>query len=101
MRPVASNEAQTDRGFTQMSDTTRDSIDLRAVLARIDRDLAEQSKLRAESDKFASEQRKLNAEAAKLDRDRAFLPWTIAATLLGAGAALFAAGAGFIKLIGG
>jgi hypothetical protein len=29
------------------------------------------------------------------------LPWTVAATLLGAGAALFAAGAGFVKLIGG
>jgi hypothetical protein len=57
-----------------MSDTTRDPIDLRAILARIDRDLAEQSKLRAESDKFASEQRKLNAEAAKLDRDRWLAP---------------------------
>lgn len=77
-----------------MSDTPRDPMDLQAILAKIRRDTQE-------SDKFIAEQRKLMAEAQKLDRDRAILPWTVAATLLGAGAALFAAGAGFIKLIGG
>ena len=81
-----------------MSDMTRQDID--AVLARIERDLAEAPKLRAETEKFVAEQRKLMAESGKLERDRAFLPWTVVATLLGAGAALFAAGAGFIKLIG-
>jgi hypothetical protein len=68
-----------------MSDTSTD-LNLRDVLARIDRQ-------QAESQKFIAEQRKLMAEAAKLERDRAILPWTVAATLLGAGAALFAAGA--------
>ena len=75
-----------------MSDTA-DGINLRELVARIDR-------AQAETEKFVAEQRKLIAEGAKLERDRAFLPWTVVATLLGAGAALFAAGAGFIKLIG-
>jgi hypothetical protein len=77
-----------------MSDTAREQLDIQAILAKITRDTQE-------SDKFIAEQRKLIAEAAKLDRDRTFLPWTIVATFLGAGAALFAAGAGFVKLIGG
>ena len=76
-----------------MSETSpRDELDIRAILAKITRDTQE-------SDKFHAEQRKLIAEASKLERDRAFLPWTVVA--LGAGAALFAAGAGFVKLIGG
>ncbi len=77
-----------------MSETAREQLDIQAILAKITRDTQE-------SDKFIAEQRKLMAEAAKLDRDRAFLPWTIVATFLGGGAALFAAGAGFVKLIGG
>ena len=81
-----------------MSDTGRTDYD--AILARIERDLAEAPKLRAESEKFIAEQRKLIAESQKLDRDRALVPWQLVATLLGAGAALFAAGAGFIKLVG-
>jgi hypothetical protein len=63
--------------------------------------LAQLARAREETLKFTAEQHKLMAEAQKLERDRAILPWTVAATLLGAGAALFAAGAGFIKLIGG
>jgi hypothetical protein len=77
-----------------MSDVPIPQLDLREQIARIDR-------AQEETRKFVSEQHKLDAEANKLQRDRAFLPWTVAATLLGAGAALFAAGAGFIKLIGG
>jgi hypothetical protein len=83
-----------------MSDIPAD-LNMRDVLARIDRQLAESAKLREESNKFVAEQHKLNAEAEKLQRDRAFLPLTVVATLVGAGAALFAAGAGFVKLIGG
>ena len=81
-----------------MSDAPRPDYD--AIWARIERDLAEAPKLRAESEKFIAEQRKLIAESQKLDRDRALVPWQLVATLLGAGAALFAAGAGFVKLIG-
>ena len=77
-----------------MSDIPIQQLDLREQLARIDR-------AQEETRKFVAEQHKLDAEAMKLQRDRSFLPWTVAATLLGAGAALFAAGAGFIKLIGG
>jgi hypothetical protein len=58
--------------------------DLRAALARIDRDLAESAKLREESNKFIAEQRKLIAEAQKLTWDRWLAPWlTIAALLAG------------------
>ena len=41
----------------------RTQLDLRAEIARIDRD-------RAEAEKFAAEQRKLISESRKLDRDR-------------------------------
>jgi hypothetical protein len=62
---------------------------------------AEQHKLIAEQQKLNAEQQKLFAERDKLTRDRAFAPWQVVATMLGAGVALFAAGAGFVKLIGG
>jgi hypothetical protein len=75
-----------------MSDM-QDDLNARDTLARIDRQLAE-------TRKFVAEQGKLQSEDLKLQRDRRYLPWTVAATLLGAGAALFAAGAAFIKLIG-
>jgi lipid II:glycine glycyltransferase (peptidoglycan interpeptide bridge formation enzyme) len=93
----------------------RDRLNLREQVARIDEMISrierqqeetrkfasEQHKLSAEEQKLRSEQGKLDAEAMKLRRDRAFPPWTVVAALLGAGAALFAAGAGFVKLIGG
>ena len=69
-------------------------LDLNEQIARIVR-------AQVETQKFVAEQQKLMAEGAKLDPDRKILPVTVAATLLGAGAALFAAGAGFVKLIGG
>lgn len=81
-----------------MSDATRPDLD--AILARMERDLAEAPKLRAESEKFIAEQRNLIAESQKLDRERGMLPWQIVITALGAGAALFAAGGAFVKLIG-
>jgi hypothetical protein len=62
---------------------------------------AEQNKLAAEQIKLAAEQNKLAAEAGKLQRDRQLLPWQVLVTLLGAGAALFAAGAACVKLFGG
>lgn len=74
-----------------MSDTAE--LDIREQITRIDRAMAE-------THKFVAEQQKLAAETAKLNRDRAFVPWVVMATLLGAGAAAFAAGAAFIRLIG-
>ena len=59
-----------------MSDTPKDQLDLRAVLARIDRDLDESDKLRAE-------QRKLTAEALKLTRDRWLAPLLAIAAVIG------------------
>lgn len=73
-----------------MSDTTEIAFDVRAVLAGIDRDLAEQQKLLAEQRKlFAdeiklrSEELKLRSESRKLDRDRLLAPWLAILGLLG------------------
>lgn len=55
---------------------------------------------REESEKFVAEQKKLNAEAMKLERDRMLAPWQVALSGMAAGAALFGAGAAFIKIIG-
>ena len=63
-----------------MSDST---LDLRAHLARIDRNLAESLKLREESEKFIAEQRKLIAEEAKLSSDRWLSPVIAALAALG------------------
>jgi hypothetical protein len=49
-----------------MSETRAEPLDIRAVLARIDRDISETGKLRSESEKIISEQRKLIAEQIKL-----------------------------------
>ncbi len=69
-------------------------LELQDTVARIKR-------AQAATDKFVDEGHKLRAEAGKLERDRQLLPWQVAVTLLGAGAALFAAGAAFVKLMGG
>ena len=66
-----------------MSDAARDPPDPQAIRARIDRDLAESSKLRAESEKFIAEQRKLIAEAMKLNRDRWLAPVLAIAAVVG------------------
>ena len=72
-----------------MSDTTASpSLDLREQITRIDRAIAETTK-------FAAEQRKLETEARQFDRNR----WQIVLTAMTAGAALFGAGAAFLKLI--
>ena len=71
-----------------MSDTVPNQLDLREQLARIDRSIAETAK-------YAAEQRKLEAEARNFDRNR----WQIVVTAMAAGAALFGAGAAFLKLL--
>jgi len=70
--------------------TSRDPIDIEAIVARIDRDLAEQAKLRRESEKFIAEQQKLmaereklTAEASKLNSDRGLAPWLAIIGLIG------------------
>jgi uncharacterized protein YydD (DUF2326 family) len=62
----------------------RGQLDLRAELARIDRDRSETLKLREESEKFIAEQHKLLAEASKLNRDRWMAPYVLAVSLIGA-----------------
>jgi hypothetical protein len=73
-----------------MGDTIEQPPDLRAILARIDRDLEESAKLRAENRKFIAEHDKLIAEEAtlrsearKLDRDRWIAPWLAITGLVG------------------
>jgi glycine/D-amino acid oxidase-like deaminating enzyme len=73
------------------------SIELKALLARIDRDLAENRKFAAEQQKLGAEQQKLgaealkfSAEALKLERDRWLAP-ALAAGGLAVGALASAA----------
>ena len=73
-----------------MGDTIEQPPDLRAIVARIDRDLEESAKLRAENRKFIAEHDKLIAEEAtlrsearKLDRDRWIAPWLAITGLVG------------------
>jgi len=61
----------------------RTQLDLRAEIARIDRDRAESDKLRQESERFIAEQRKLIAEGRTLDRDRWLAPWSLLIALMG------------------
>jgi hypothetical protein len=73
-----------------MSDSTpgpadyRDPIDLRAVLARIDRDIAENAKFFAEARKLNNESDKLRAERRKFDRDWWIVPLTVFGAILAA-----------------
>jgi hypothetical protein len=66
----------------------RGQLDIRAEIARIDRERAETAKLTKEAQKFIAEHDKLMAEGRKLDRERWLAPLTAGATLLAAGAAL-------------
>ncbi len=61
-----------------------DKLNLREILARIDRAQTETRKFVAEHDKLAAEQGKLNAEADKLRRDRFLAPALALAATLGA-----------------
>jgi hypothetical protein len=80
-----------------MSDTTKGQTDLRAIPARMERDNAENQTLNAEHRKLIAEEQNLRSERDKLRRANTFAPWQVAVTMLGAGAVLFAAAAGFMK----
>ena len=62
--------------------------------------VAERHKLIAVQAKLAAEQFGMTAEAAKIRRDRSLAPWQVALSGMMAGAALFGAGAAFVKLPG-
>ena len=67
--------------MSEMPTDYRGQLDLRGIIAQIDRDRAETRKLTGEAEKFLAEERKLMAEAAKLNRDRWLAPWVLAASL--------------------
>ena len=46
------------------------TLNIQAIVERIDRDLAESRKLREESEKLMAERRRLDSEGRKFDRDR-------------------------------
>ena len=50
-------------------------FNLRAEIARLDRDRAETQKLSEETRKYVAEAHKLDAEARKLDREYRWFPW--------------------------
>lgn len=72
-----------------MSDipVSRDPIDLRSILADIDRKRAEAQKFAAEMHKLTAETLKLGAEARKFDRER----WLIVVGAVGGVAGMIAA----------
>lgn len=76
------------------------SLDIAEQVARVLRSNEETQKFVAEQKKLMAEQAKLDAEAGKLARDRALAPWQIVLSSMAAGAALFGAGAAFIKVFG-
>lgn len=70
------------------------SFDIREQIARID-------KMRAETEKNQVELQKIIADTLKVRQDTKLAPYTIVFGGLGAGAALFAAGGAFVKLLFG
>lgn len=70
--------------------TGEPELDLRAELARIDRDRVETQKLMDESRKFVAEQQKLIAESLKLDKERWWFPWLQLMTVVVSSAAIAA-----------
>jgi hypothetical protein len=87
-------------------------LNLREQLARIDNIMADTQKKQREHANLAVDRQtedrehiaridKLLAEAQKQRREYHMQPWQVAATVFGGGAALFAAGAAFVKLVGG
>jgi hypothetical protein len=70
------------------------TLDIREQLARIDR-------IQAELQKSQVEITKMTTETDKTRLDTRLAPWALLATGLTAGAALFAAGAAFTKLMSG
>jgi hypothetical protein len=60
-------------GMSDVPADYRERLDLRAEIARIDRDRAESQKLQEETRKFVAEQHKLMAEGRKFNRDPWFL----------------------------
>jgi hypothetical protein len=78
-----------------MSDD-RTQLELRAEIARIDRDRAESEKLRSESIKLAADREKLFYEALKFEREHS---WYVPLALLGNGALAAIIGALVARLI--
>jgi hypothetical protein len=81
-----------------MSESAAASVELKEWLAQIDRAQEETRKFAQEQHKLVQEALKLGAEAAKLNQDRGSAPLQMVVTAVGAGAALFVAGAAFTKL---
>jgi hypothetical protein len=94
--PVASTASrhcrETRDGADRMSDASLD-LNMRDVLARIDRQ-------QAETQKFVAEQRKLIAEADKLTRDRWLAPVVAVASVVAAVGGVVAGAAAIARLAG-
>ncbi|MBH5372203.1 hypothetical protein [Bradyrhizobium glycinis] len=73
--------------------TEATTMDQQDQVARIER-------MQEETRKFVAEQHNLMAERGKLSRDMVLAPWQIAVAGMTAEAALFGAGAAFMKLFG-
>ena len=77
------------------------TLDLREQIARIDNLIAQTQKAQADLGRSRIDYDKTAWEAFKISKDVKFQPWQIMTAGMTAGAALFAAGAAFIKILGG
>lgn len=77
----------------------RATVDYWAVVAGIERSIAETRKFGEERDRLAAEREKLQAEALKLARDRTLAPWQLVAAATVAVATLLGASAGVAALV--
>jgi len=85
-----------------MTDTnTMQELDIREKLAHIDEMLADIASKRQEIALAPARIEQMLADTLRKRQKVALAPWSMMLTFFAAGAGLFAAGAAFIKLIGG
>jgi hypothetical protein len=83
-----------------MTDTDRPSLDIREKLAHIDRMLADNQRQRASMPLILSQTLHVRADAERRRREIRLAPWQAMVIGMVTGAALFAAGAAFVKVLG-
>lgn len=81
-----------------MASTASSDFDLKEQIARIDKMQAELGKIQIEIVKIAADTIKADRDIMRVEQETKLAPWALGFTGIGAGAAIFAAGAAFTKL---
>jgi hypothetical protein len=71
------------------------------MLADIDHRLAERRRIDVDIDRTLADRRRIDADHDRKRQEIRYAPWPAIFTGMGAGAAFFAAGTAFLKLMGG